>query len=262
MSAIRWFDSHAHPTRAGIDDEYEAMRAGSVEGVVAVGTTLETSIEAIEIASYLRSVDPEVVVGATVGIHPHDAEASSVAGVGEIEELIDLHPEVIVGVGECGLDYFYEHSDRRIQREVFRAQIRLARARDRTLVIHSRNAFEDTFAILEEEALPERVIMHCFVGGPAEVERSLELGAMISFSGIVTFKNATDVQAAAKLVPIGSILIETDSPYLAPVPLRGKPNQIANVAITGRFIGSLRGESVVDIADATWENTLKGFKMA
>ncbi len=252
---VAWFDSHAHPELAGIPGEVEAMAAAGVTGVVAIGTSLEMSALAIVAAERFREAGIEAA--AAIGLHPHDAGSAGLAGVEALEKLAGIAG--VAAVGECGLDYFYEHSAREIQRQVFAAQVGLAREKGLALVIHTRDAWEDTFAILEGEALPERVVMHCFAGGPEEAKRSLDLGCFISFSGMVTFKNSGNIRDAALIVPADRMLVETDSPYLAPVPFRGKPNRIANVAVTGRFLAELRGEEPETLAAATYANARTAF---
>jgi TatD DNase family protein len=183
-----------------------------------------------------------------VGLHPHDAKHQ----VDGIIPLLD-DPDV-VAVGECGLDYHYDFSPRPIQRDVFAAQIDLAAERGLALVVHTREAWDDTFAILEAgPTVP--TVFHCFSGGPAEARRALDLGAWLSFSGIVTFKSAAELRAAAALAPLDRILVETDSPYLTPVPHRGRPNEPAYVSIVGAAVATARGADVVDIERATWANT-------
>jgi TatD DNase family protein len=187
-------------------------------------------------------------VFATVGVHPHDAKD----GLGGIEELL-AEPEV-VAVGECGLDYHYDHSPREVQREVFAAQIALARSHRLALVIHTREAWDDTFAVLESAGVPERTVFHCFSGGPEEAERCLALGAHLSFSGIVTFPSADDLRAAAVACPLDRLLVETDAPYLAPVPHRGKRNRPAHVAVVGAAVAATKGLAPEVVAEATWAN--------
>ena len=199
-----------------------------------MGTDLETSRRAVELARR----HPEV--RATVGLHPHDA--SQLAE--QWDALVALardHADVVVGIGEAGFDLFYEHSARAEQEAAFRAQIALAHELDRALVIHSRDAWDDTFAVLADAGVPARTVFHCFTGGPDEARRALDLGAHLSFSGIVSFKNADDVRAAAALVPLDRVLVETDAPYLAPVPHRGQPNRPAWVVDVGRRAGGRDG---------------------
>jgi TatD DNase family protein len=165
----------------------------------------------------------------------------------------------VVGIGECGLDYYYDHSDRTVQREMFAAQIQLANTHDLPLVIHTRNAWDDTFDVLDAEGVPARTIFHCFTGDEAEARKCVERGAYLSFSGIVTFKSAEDVRRAAQWCPIEHVLLETDAPFLAPIPHRGKPNQPALVPIVGTFIADLRGEPVAQFAQHTTRNACLAF---
>ena len=193
------------------------MEAG-VTTLITVGCDRATSEAAIAAAQRHEQVF------ATVGLHPHDASD----GVDTIVDLLDAPG--IVAVGEAGLDYFYDHSPRDVQQRVFAEQIQFAHDRRAPLVIHTRDAWDDTFAVLAESGVPATTILHCFTGGPDEARRALDIGAILSFSGIVTFKAAPEVQAAARLCPFDRMLVETDSPYLAPLPHRGKPNRPAWVA--------------------------------
>ena len=241
----RWVDSHCHlqSVSDGADAVLERARAAGVEWLVCVGTDLETSRQAVDLA---RAHPGNV--RATVGLHPHDASRLNeewdalveVAGAGDV-----------AAVGECGFDLYYEHSPRTAQEEAFRAQIRLAHERDLTLVIHSRAAWDDTFRVLAEEGPPPRTVFHCFTGGEAEARRALDLGAALSFSGIVSFPNADDVRAAAALTPTDHLLVETDAPYLAPVPHRGRENEPALVVTVGRALAAAREEPVERVAAAT-----------
>jgi TatD DNase family protein len=192
-------------------------------------------------------------VWATVGLHPHDA----VLGTDSIVGLLDTPG--IAGIGECGLDFHYDHSPRDVQRRVFAEQVALAHERDLTLVVHTREAWPDTFDVLEAEGVPARTVIHCFTGGPDEARRCLDLGAFLSFSGIVTFRSADDVRAAARLCPADRLLVETDSPYLAPVPHRGRPNSPALVPLVGARLAEVRGEAVEDVAERTWGNAEVAF---
>ena len=251
---MAWADSHCHVAYEGVGLEAVARaRDAGVERVISIGTDVERSADALAAVREGRSMG--LAMWATVGVHPHDA----MGGLGSLEDLVG-QPEV-VGVGECGFDYFYEHSDRVAQREVFAAQIDLARRSDLTLVIHTRDAWDDTFAVLDEVGTPERTIVHCFSGGPGEARRSLDRGAYLSFSGIVTFKNAADLRAAAAVCPLDRLLVETDAPFLAPVPHRGKPNEPAWVALVGAALATVRGERVEQIEDATWANTEAAFAL-
>jgi TatD DNase family protein len=241
---VTWVDSHCHLPADGSEAGLvlNRARAGGVEWVVCVGTDLETSRAAVALAA--RHPD----VHATVGLHPHDASRLEA----EWPALVELAaaPEV-VGIGEAGFDLHYNHSRFDEQEAAFRAQIQLAHATDRALVIHSREAWDDTFRVLADERVPRRTVFHCFTGGASEAERAIDAGAYLSFSGIVTFKNARDVRAAAALAPLERVLVETDSPYLAPVPHRGSTNEPAFVAMVGAGLAAARGATVDDIAAAT-----------
>ena len=175
-----------------------------------------------------------------------------IQGVDTIVDLLDTPG--IVAVGEAGLDYYYDHSPREVQQRVFAEQIQLANDHGLALVIHSRDAWDDTFAVLADAGVPERTVFHCFTGGPDEARRALDIGATLSFSGIVTFKGAPEVQAAAAICPLDRLLVETDSPYLAPIPHRGQPNRPAWVPHVGQFIADLRDVPVADVARATTDN--------
>jgi TatD DNase family protein len=190
---------------------------------------------------------------ATAGLHPHEAKH----GVGSI--LAYLDDPNIVAIGECGLDYYYDHSPRAAQREAFAAQIQLANERSLPLVIHTRDAWSETFDILDAEGVPQRTIFHCFTGGPDEARRCIDRNAYLSFSGIVTFKTATELHEAARQCPIERMLAETDSPYLAPVPHRGRPNQPAYVVHVVAALAELRGVALDEVRNATVENACLAF---
>jgi TatD DNase family protein len=239
-----WADAHAHLSMG--DDVGAVLTAARAEGVtrvVTIGTDRAESTAAIALAAAHDDV------WATVGLHPHDAKH----GVETIVDLLDA-PKV-VAVGECGLDYHYDHSPRDVQREAFAAQIALATERRLALSIHTREAWDDTFAILAAEGVPERTVFHCFSGGATEARRCLDLGAYLSFSGIVTFKTADDVRAAATLCPLDRLVIETDSPFLAPVPLRGTSNTPANIPLVGAGVARTKGTNIEEVERASWANT-------
>lgn len=244
----RWFDNHCHLTTMRAKSSVEpadVVAAAAAEGVshlLTVGCTVDDAADAADIASRFDNV------WATAGVHPHDAAG----GIDGLEALFD--DENIVAVGECGLDFHYDRSPRGAQAEVFRAQIGMANERELPFVIHTREAWEETFDILDTEGIPNRTVFHCFTGGPDEAAASVARGAMLSFSGIVTFPSAQDLQAAAMATPLDRIMVETDSPFLAPVPHRGRSNQPANVAVVGAFIAELRGVAVEDVATATFTN--------
>ena len=240
---MRWIDDHCHlerdPNRAA--EQIAAAVDAGVERLISVGCDLSQSADYVDLARRHPGV-----VWATAGVHPHDAKD----GIGGLDALL-VEPEV-VAVGECGLDFHYDHSPRDQQAEVFAAQIALALEHDLALVIHTREAWPETFEILEQVGVPARTVFHCFSGGPEEARRCLDLGAVLSFSGILTFPSATDLRAAAQLCPLDRLLVETDSPYLAPVPHRGKPNQPAWVVDVGFALAALKSVPPEDVARSTW----------
>jgi len=245
---IRWTDTHCHlPAGDQSDGPVAEARTAGVTRMITVGTDLEHSRQAIAVA---RRHDQ---VWATAGVHPHDASA----GLDGLAELLG-EPEV-VAVGECGLDYHYDHSPRDQQRQVFAAQVALAHAHDLTLVIHTRDAWADTFDILAAEGVPRRTVLHCFTGGPDEARTGLDLGVDLSFSGIVTFKTAGDLREAARLCPLDRLVVETDSPFLTPVPHRGEPNRPALVPLVGQAVAAAKALPEAVVAEAAWANAERLF---
>ena len=256
-----WADPHCHlyDARVGtLDHALHAAVGAGVTRMVTVGCDVETTTSAVRdaAAGFLQGFD----VWATAGAHPHDA----VHGTSFIEPLLAVAAELrIVGVGECGLDYFYDHSPRDVQRAVFAEQIRLAHAYKLPLVIHTREAWDDTFAVLQDEGVPSSTIFHCFTGGPSEAQACLALGpgVVLSFSGIVTFPSAQPLRDAAALTPLDRLTVETDSPYLAPIPFRGKANTPAYVPYVGAKIAEVKGISVEEVERATWANVARFFRL-
>jgi TatD DNase family protein len=250
-SAVRWTDSHCHlPAGDEASEVVADARAAGVERMVNVGTDLEHSRQAVGAARRHEGV------WATAGVHPHDARQ----GLDGIAELLDA-PQV-VAVGECGLDFHYDHSPRDVQRRVFAEQIALARDHDLALVIHTREAWAETFDILGAEGVPGRTVFHCFTGGPDEARQGLDLGIHLSFSGIVTFPSAPEVRAAAALCPLDRLLVETDAPYLTPVPHRGRPNRPALVAVVGEAVAEVKGVAVDVLAESSWTAAERLYRLA
>jgi TatD DNase family protein len=241
---VSWVDSHCHVQLASeaADAVIGRARDAGVAGMVVVGTDLASSRSAVELAT--RHDD----VRATVGLHPHDASRFEA----EWDDLVALARDPsVVAVGETGFDFHYRHSEPVEQESAFRAQIRLAHETDRTLVIHSREAWDDTFRVLADESAPPRTVFHCFTGGPDEARRAADLGAHLSFSGIVSFPAADDVRAAAAAVPLERLLVETDAPYLTPVPHRGRENEPAFVPLVGAALAVAIGRPDIEVAAAT-----------
>jgi TatD DNase family protein len=282
---LHWVDSHCH-----LQDEADPLpalaraRAAGVTLVVCVGTDVASSRRALELAGTVSGPQPASVsslpaVLATAGLHPHEASRRGVEGVDGIARLVTDGLEEnglqenglqatslqatsrrpggsgratrFAAVGECGLDYHYDHSPRAAQRVAFAAQIELALRRRLPLVIHSREAWDDTLAILGEAGVPPITIFHCFTGGPDEARRCLELGAYLSFAGIVTFKCAGPVRAAAAMCPSDRLLVETDAPLLTPVPHRGRPNEPALLPLVGMAVAEARAQPAGVVANAS-----------
>jgi TatD DNase family protein len=243
-------DSHCHLDSKQFDDDrdlvIERALAAGVETMVAIGTGEGPP----DLEAGVRLADRHPCFLATVGVHPHDAAKASPETFDRLAELMK-HPKVIA-LGEIGLDYHYEFSPREVQRDVFIEQMRIARDASKPIVIHTREAFDDTIALLREHWKDgPGGIMHCFSEGPERAREALDLGFYLSFGGIVTFPKALEVQAAARMTPGDRILVETDAPYLAPVPKRGKRNEPAFVMDTARRLADLRGETLESIETST-----------
>ena len=245
-------DSHCHLNYKGlIETQAEVLARARGAGV---STFLNISTRESEWPDIIATAAREPDVWATIGIHPHEADAHPDVDTAKLIEAAQ-HPRVI-GIGETGLDYYYDHSDRDQQRRSFRAHIAASRETGLPLIVHTRDAEDDTADILTEEmaagAFPG--VIHCFTASQDFADKALALGLYISISGIVTFKNAKDVQETAARLPADRLLIETDAPFLAPVPHRGKVGEPAFVADTARFLANLRGVSVEELASETSAN--------
>ncbi|MGV3770456.1 MAG: TatD family hydrolase [Sphingobium phenoxybenzoativorans] len=245
-------DSHCHLNYKGLVEDQQGVleRARGV----GVGVMLNIATRESEWDAVLATAEREADVWATVGIHPHEADEHPHIDTAKLVERA-AHPRV-VGIGETGLDYYYDHSDRDRQKASFRAHITASRETGLPLVVHTREAEEDTIAILREEMGKGAYtgVIHCFTASGAFADMAMEIGFYISISGIVTFRNAKDLQETAARLPKDRLLIETDSPFLAPVPHRGRPCEPAFVADTARFLAGLRGEDVDDLAAYSAEN--------
>lgn len=251
-TAHTWIDSHCHLQLGEAEAAAAVARAlaAGVERMICIGTDLESSRAAVALAG----VHPEV--WATVGLHPHDASRLGA----EWDGLCELaSAERVVGIGETGFDLYYRHSGVEEQEAAFRAHLRLAAERELALVIHSRDAWDETFAVLASEGVPHRTVFHCFTGGPEQARRAVEAGTWCSFSGIVSFRNADDLRAAARLVPDDRLLVETDSPFLAPMPHRGRPNEPALLPAVGAALAAARHQPVETVAAVTRANALAVF---
>jgi TatD DNase family protein len=247
-------DSHCHLDSAEFNEDRDAAieraLAAGVDHMMAIGTGNGPP----DLEAGIRLADKHSALYATVGIHPHDAAKANPSDFKQLAELL-AHPKVLA-VGEIGLDYHYDFSPREVQKPVFIEQMAIAAQAGKPIVIHTREAWDDTLALIEQHWTPHAIggIMHCFSGGPEEARRALDLGFYLSFGGILTFPKATAVQEAAKSAPRDRILLETDAPYLAPVPNRGKRNEPALIVYTARKLAELRGESYEDICATTTAN--------
>lgn len=248
-------DSHAH-----LDfDRFDADRAeviaraaaANVDTLITIGTDLSSSRRALALAQAWPAIY------SSAGVHPHQVDAFADADWPALVALFD--DAKVRGVGETGLDYYYDHGDRARQRDMFARHLRLSEEVARPVVVHIRDAFDDAWRIVEDEGLPAGGVVHCFTGGPAECARAVELGFYISLSGICTFKSAKALRAAVAEVPLERLLIETDSPFLAPTPHRGKRNEPAFVVHTAHEVARLRDAPVEAICAATRRNTQRLF---
>ena len=253
-------DSHCHLNYEGLSDQIPAVLARAGDAGVSHMVCICSRLSEFGVVSAVAEANDRVFC--SVGIHPHDVEKEPGT---DVETLVDLasHPKT-VGIGETGLDFYYENSPREAQERNFRTHIRAARATGLPLIIHTRDADDTTIGILREEAedgfFPG--LIHCFTAGKAVADCALELGLYISLSGIITFKNAEDIRTTVKSVPLERILVETDSPFLAPIPHRGKANEPAYVVHTALKAAEIFGVSFEELATATTDNFFRLFTKA
>ena len=257
---MRLIDSHCHLNYAGLAERQDEVLANArARGVAGF---LNISTRQGEWGDVLSAAERNPDVWATVGVHPHEADAHPDLGAAALVEAAS-HPRVI-GIGECGLDFHYDNSERPAQRERFEAHIEAARQTGLPLVVHTRDAEDDTAEILGRAVKAGGVtgVLHCFTGTTDLARKALDLGFYISLSGIVTFKSARDLQETARMLPKGRILVETDSPFLAPVPHRGQTCEPAFVADTAAFVADLRQEAPETLAETTTDNFFRLFSRA
>ena len=253
-------DSHCHLEYRGlVEDQQGVLARGRAAGI---GGFLNISTRQREWDQVVATAERESDVWASVGIHPHEADQH--ADLGEAALLAAAEHPKVIAIGETGLDYFYDHSDRTMQRELFRRHIAVARETGLPLIVHTRDAEDDTAAILDEEmgkgAFP--ALIHCFTASADFARKMLDLGLTISLSGIVTFKNAKDLQGIAAHLPEDRLLVETDAPFLAPVPHRGQVCEPSFTADTARFVAGLRGVEAGALAESTTRNFFALFRKA
>jgi TatD DNase family protein len=242
-------DSHCHLDDQKFNEDREAVIERALEAGVELMLAIGTGDGPPDLECALRLAEKHPFIYATVGVHPHDAAKASDETFRRLRELAE-HPKV-VGIGEIGLDYHYDFSPRDTQQAVFEQQLAIAREIGKPVMIHTREAWDDTLRLL---GAGQPGIMHCFSGGPVEAQRSLDLGFHLSFAGIVTYPKALDVQAAARITPLDRMLVETDAPYLAPVPKRGKRNEPAFVVSTAQRLAELKEIGFEDLARVTTAN--------
>jgi len=255
---VTLIDSHCHLDFPDFADELDAVveraHAAGVERMITIGTRIEKAARLVEIAERYDSVF------FTVGTHPHEAAGEAASDFAAMRRFAE-HPKC-VGIGEAGLDYHYNYAPPDVAQRAFRGQIALARELGLPLVVHTREAEDDTAAILKDEMGQGRfsALLHCFTSSRALAETGLRLGLSISFSGVVTFKNSAELRAIARDTPLDRLLVETDAPYLAPVPHRGKRNEPAFLAATARTVAEAKGIAPEALAAATRANTLRVFR--
>jgi TatD DNase family protein len=252
-------DTHAHLDHEDFAGEVDLVIARAREAGVSTILTVASSLESARRSLAIASSHPGLF--STAGIHPHDAAAAAPTDIEEVGRIAASSP-LVVAIGETGLDYHYDFSPRPAQRENLARNVELAKHSDRPLVLHVREAHDDLVAILREIAgLPVRGVVHCFSGTVSEAHEYLEMGLLLSFSGIVTFPRSAEVREAAASAPLDRILVETDAPYLAPVPHRGRRNEPALVVHTAALVASLRGIPLDELARATGANARSLFAL-
>nr|WP_295902927.1 TatD family hydrolase [uncultured Bdellovibrio sp.] len=254
MVFMEWIDIHAHLNmlEEGVEASIANAKAAGVKKIITIGTEPGDHPIVLEIA---RKYYPDVYC--TLGVHPHDGKVYTEAAGKFIEEHVS--EPCVVAIGEIGLDYYYDQSPRQEQQDAFRAQLEIAKRTKMPIEIHTRDAEEDTIEILKEFKGDVTGVIHCFTGTEWLARQSLNLGYNISISGVVTFKNADSLRSTVKMLPLDRIHVETDSPFLAPIPMRGKKNTPAYVVHTAKFVAELKGISEEELCEQTRKNALKMF---
>jgi TatD DNase family protein len=255
-------DSHAHIDSPQFEDDRDAMLARARDAGIATLLAIGTGPGPEKLDAALPYAEQYDWIYTTVGIHPHEAKEVTPAHLETLSRLAK-HPKVIAW-GEIGLDYFYDHSPKDVQEKVFREQMELAHAAELPIIIHCRDAWTDTLRLLEEAWKPTGLggILHCFTSTLEDAQRGLDMGFLVSFAGNSTYPKAQSIRDVAKVLPLSNILIETDSPYLAPQPFRGKRNEPAHVAEVAKALASVRDLSVEEIAAVTTDNFRRFFRLA
>lgn len=251
------FDTHAHLDDKAFDEDrnliIDSLQKNDVKKVVNVGASIESSLTSIDLANRYD------FIYAAVGIHPHDVSNADESDFAKLEEM--TRNKKVLAIGEIGLDYYYDHSPREVQKEWFAKQIQLAEKLDLPYIVHSRDATKDTFDIIKENTRESKFVLHCYSQSKEMVTRYVDLGAYISFAGTLTFKNAVNLKEAIRAVPLDRLLIETDSPYLSPVPMRGKRNNPTNVKYVAEEAARLLSLSYEEVCKITYQNAIKFFNI-
>lgn len=263
------FDTHCHfdslvDARAQLPLAYEA----DVRAINVIGCDVETTQRSIDVVTMVNDERTtlrldDLDIRATMGLHPHEAQHLNEQR-DNLEHLLATNLDIISGIGETGYDFYYNHSSKDDQTKSFAWQIELAKKYHLAMVIHTRDAWDETFALLDDRGWPDTSVLHCFSGGPEQALRAVDAGAYISISGIVTFKNAQDIRDAVVITPLDRLLVETDAPWLAPVPHRGKPNEPAYVSYVADQVVAIREEQCSDAREdvlaALFNNGMKAFR--
>jgi TatD DNase family protein len=254
---MKLIDAHCH-----LDSrEFDGDRAEAIARAKAAGLTRAVLIGLWrapgDFGESLAMRDADPFFAATIGIHPHESADAPEADYARVEQL--AHDPRVVGIGETGLDYHYDHSPRDVQQQAFRRHLRAAKAAKKPIVIHVRDAHDDCRRILDEEGHAQGGVIHCFTGGPEDARGYLARGMYLSIAGVVTFKKATELQQAVRETPLDRLMIETDSPFLAPIPMRGRRNEPAFVAHVAAKLAELKGLTPDEVASATTANTMRAF---
>jgi len=253
-------DTHCHltfePLAGDVPGVVERSRTAGVTSWITVGTTLEDSRRAIELAGLYENMY------AAIGIHPHEAKNGDAAALAELKHLAKQGK--VVAIGETGLDFHYNFSRQPDQARVFVAHLEIARELDLPVVVHSRNAFDETMEILDQSGAGLKgIVFHCFSGSAEQAKQLLDRGYYLSFTGVVTFKNAESTREAAKVVPLDRLMVETDAPYMSPEPVRRqRPNEPALMVHTAKLLADLKGVRLDDLSQATTRNAVKFFGLA
>lgn len=266
---MKLFDTHCHfDSLQDAREQLPRAYASGVRAINIIGCDVETTQRSIDVVKLIEDERDslgltEFDAKASVGLHPHDAEHFS-SQQSELENILAQNRDLISGIGETGYDFYYNHSSKEDQTQAFKWQIALAKEHSLTMIIHTRDAWEQTFELLADVGWPQKSVLHCFTGGPQEALKAVENGSYISISGIATFKNAQDVRDAIAVVPLDRLLIETDAPYLAPVPHRGKTNEPGFVSLVANEVVSIRvqesSNTQAEVQEALFDNAIQLFR--